>query len=112
MRRVAHPYMAWEDYRAGMYDRDHLVPDGTDMAFELLTDVPLFTAAMTAMLTAWPTAAEHYLTRPGARSWAWLGAAACMHAHGVTEKYTRSAWWLMSQDQRDAANAAANLARA
>jgi hypothetical protein len=36
---------------------------------------------------------------------------ACMHAHGVTEKYTRSAWWLMSQDQRDAANAAANLAR-
>jgi hypothetical protein len=111
MRRVAHPYTRWEDYRAGMYDRSSTPTMAADDAFELLTDPERFAGAITAMLEAWPTAAENQLTRPGAKSWSWLGAAACMHAVNVPQHCTRAAWWLMSKDQQDAANEVAEDAR-
>jgi hypothetical protein len=111
MRRVAHPYMAWEDYLAGMYGESDTPSGHTDDAFELLTDVVDLKSAMRRMLVAWPTAAEHWLTRPGAKSRAWLGAAACMFEHGAPERCTRAAWWLLTSDQQDAANAAADEIR-
>lgn len=102
--------MAWEDYQAGMYGKAEggTANDLTDSAYELLTDPAAFTNAMHGMLGAWPTAAEHYLTRPGAKSRSWLGAAACMWRYEVPEHCTRAAWSLMTADQQAAANAAAD----
>lgn len=109
--RVAHPYTAWEDYRAGMYDRSRGGADDVDSAFELLTDPEAFAAAAAAMLAEWTTAAEHWLTRPGAKSHSWIGAATCMHAERVPEHCVRKAWWLLTEDQKAAANDVADRAR-
>lgn len=111
MRRVAHPYMRWEDYLAGMYDKSATPSEHTDDAYELLTDRREFADAVAQMLAAWPTAAENWLTRPRGKSRSWLGAAACMHRAGVPEHCTRVAWWLLSADQRDEADAIADAAR-
>lgn len=94
-----------------MYGDSATPREHRDDAYELLTDVPLFDAAMAGALAAWPIAAEHWLTRPGAKSRSWLGAAACMWKHGAPRRCTREAWWLMTEDQQIAANAAADRAR-
>jgi hypothetical protein len=113
MRRAAHPYVRWEDYLAGMYGRveGEIANDLARDAYELLTDPAAFTDAMGGMLHAWPTAAEHYLTRPGAKSRSWLGAAACMWRRGAPEHCTRAAWSTMTASQQVGANAAADEAR-
>jgi hypothetical protein len=105
--------MAWEDYQAGMYGRAEGADarDLIDSAVELLTSPVAFTDAMHGMLAAWPTAAEHYLTRPGSKSRAWLGAAACMWRFQVPEHCTRVAWRVLTPGQQDAANAAADSVR-
>ena len=112
MRRVAHPYTRWEDYVAGMYDTETRVgADEVDSAYELLTDPAAFEIAMRGMLTEWPMAAEHRLSRPGAKSRSWLGAATVMWRERVPEAGTRRAWWLLTQDQMAAANVVADLIR-
>lgn len=103
--------MAWEDYQAGMYGRSRTPDEHRDAAYELLSDASAFTVAMEGMLAVWPISAEHRLTggMPGALPW--LGAAACMWAHGVPEHCTRAAWWLLTEDQMSAANDAASAVR-
>lgn len=102
--------MNWEDYRAGMYGKSATPDKCRDEAYELLSDPPAFMEAMRGMLAAWPIAAEHRLSG-GPAALSWLGAAACMWAHSVPEHCTRAAWWLLTSDQMDAANAAADAAR-
>jgi hypothetical protein len=103
--------MAWEDYRAGMYNPSDTPAVHVDEAFELLTDSEQFAAELLEMLADWPVAAENWLSRPGAKSRSWLGAATCMHAVGAPQACVRTAWWLLSQDQRDQADGIADQVR-
>lgn len=112
MRRVAHPYTRWEDYRAGMYGKSETPGEHRDDAYELLTDPAAFASALAGMLQAWPDAAENWLSRPGAKSRSWLGAAACMWRHKAPQHCTRDAWWLLTEDQQARANQVADAARA
>jgi hypothetical protein len=109
VRRVWHPYTDWEDYRAGMYGpaKDFMRERG--LSIDLLRDATgaLPDAMMDAVL-AWPIAAEHNLTDTGSNRRSWVGQAACCLAHDATEFATCSAWWELSDDQRDAANAVAD----
>lgn len=108
MRRRFHPYTAWEDYAAGMWAdspdpiRDH------NRAADLLADPDQLYVAMTAAVAAWPIAAEQNLSDLAVTGRAWLGQAACCHARGVPESETRLAWWSITDEQRTAANAAAD----
>lgn len=110
MRRVWHPYTDWEDYRAGMYGncKDFVAERG--LSIDLLRDAggALPEAMMDAVLV-WPIAAEHNLTDLGSNRRSWVGQAACCLAHNATQFATCSAWWELSDDERDAANAVADV---
>ena len=65
--------------------------------------------AMRAAVAEWPKAAAHRLTDDGLNQFAWLGWAAVGLRHSVPAHVTRAAWWQLSEDERDRANAAADI---
>lgn len=101
-----HPYTAWEDWKAGMWRLPSNVDAEIARAVEILSDCDQLRPAARAMLTAWPTSAEHNLTGAQQNPRAWVGQATCCHRAGVTESATRAAWWTLTVAQRDAANRA------
>ncbi len=109
MKRVHHPYYVWEDVRAGMY-APMRGDDEIQRSRELLANAPGLLDAMNDAIIAWPRAAEHFLTDMAGNRRAWLGWAACCYAAGSTAQATRAAWWQLTEDQRDEANAAADQA--
>jgi hypothetical protein len=111
MRRAAHPYTAWEVWQAGAYALSDTPIEHTNAARRLLADAIALLEAMQKAVELWPREAEHWLTRPGAKSRAWLGGAACMVAAGAPILCTRAAWWELSVAQQVDANAAADLVR-
>lgn len=111
MRRVAHPYTAWEGWQAGAYALSDTPIEDTAAAHALLADAVALLEAMQKACEAWPREAEHWLTRPGAKSRAWLGGAACMVAASAPILCTRAAWWKLSPGEQADANAAADLVR-
>jgi uncharacterized membrane protein YdfJ with MMPL/SSD domain len=111
MRRVAHPYTDWEGWQAGAYALSDTPIEHTAAARALLSDAVALLEAMQKACEAWPREAEHWLTRPGAKSRSWLGAAACMVTAGAPFLCTRTAWWALSVTQQADANAAADLVR-
>ena len=111
MRRVAHPYTAWEGWTAGMYGLSDTPDQHTAAGHALLTDPYALLDAMGKAVELWPIETENWLTRPGAKSRSWLGAAACMVTAGVPALCTRAAWWRLSPAQQAEANTAADLVR-
>lgn len=111
MHRAAHPYTAWEGWRAGMYALSDTPYEHAADAGRLLADPYALLEAMQKACELWPLETEHWLTRPGAKSRSWLGAAACMVTAGVPALCTRAAWWKLSIAQQAEANLAADLVR-
>jgi hypothetical protein len=109
VRRVWHPYTDWEDYQAGMYGNAKDFMRERGLSVDLLRDTVALPDAMMDAVLAWPIAAEHNLTDLGSNRRSWVGQAACCLAHGATEFATCSAWGELSEDQRDAANACADV---
>jgi hypothetical protein len=106
MQRRKYPYTEWEDYVAGLYA---LTWEGTQRdAMELLSDPGRLRSGMHQALALWPKASEHHLSDDAVNSRAWLGWAACGILARVPAHATRAAWWLLSEDQRVAANAVAD----
>jgi hypothetical protein len=109
MTQVFEPYWKWEDFQNGMYE----VPASRDMrvlaeaAKSLLSDAAAFELACRQMVEAWPVAASVNLTNINANRRAWMGQAACSYHASVPETATRIAWKELSNDQRQAANEAA-----
>ncbi len=110
MNRVWHPYMTWEDYLAGMYDLASDMPRQVAQACELLGNPEGLRDAMGDAIHAWPIAAEHYLSDLSSNRRAWVGQAACHHLLGVPAQATKAAWWQLTEEQREAANDAADSA--
>jgi hypothetical protein len=106
--RVYHPYTEWEDWKAGLWRQCVAVTDDMDRAALILSSPALFANGAREMLRAWPKAAEHNLTNTEQNRRAWLGQATCCHRAGASESATRFAWWTLSTDARDAANAVAD----
>lgn len=99
-------YTLWEDFNAGMW----MPPRAGDAgkAQHILSDPEIFRSAAVDMLNAWPVAAEHNLTNLGINRQAWIGQATCCHLAGVPESATREGWWLLSDEEKAAANAVAD----
>ena len=104
--RQKYPYYEWEDYQAGMFGMEW---EGTATdARELLASPERLHAAMMRAVSEWPKAAAHHLTDDGMNQQAWLGWAACgLHAK-VPAHLTRAAWWTLTDDERNRANAIAD----
>lgn len=111
MPRVAHPYTAWEGWRTGMYALSDTPIEHVARASMLLADPMALLDAMQKAIDLWPLETENWLTRPGAKSRSWLGAAACMVETGAPALCTRAAWWSLTVAQQIEANAAADLIR-
>lgn len=106
--QIHHPYNVWEDWQAGMWRNCVAVTDHMEAAAHILSTPDLFLASARAMLNDWTKAAEHNLTNREQNRRAWIGQAACCHAAQAPESATRFAWWMLSGDERDAANAVAD----
>lgn len=106
--RVYHPYTEWEDWQNGMWRQCVAVTEEMDRAAFILSQPIIFANAAREMLAAWPKAAEHNLTNPEQNRRAWIGQATCAHRANAPESATRFAWWTLSAEARDAANAVAD----
>jgi hypothetical protein len=73
-------------------------------------DASLYGSWMMRVTVDWPISCEQNLGATGQNRQAWVGHAACCHAINCPEDVTRAAWWLLTQPQRDAANAVADHA--
>lgn len=107
MRQVYHHYAGWEDWKAGMYKKNR----GTwrvRAAQDLLSSGEQCLKAMKSVVAKWPIATEHNLTNNAQNRRAWMGWAACCLVHGANRYATCEAWALLSEQERDIANACAD----
>lgn len=107
--RIHHPYTVWEDFRAGMYAPSSNPDNDAQRARTLLANPPGLVEAMADVVAAWPKAAQQFLTNRDSNRRSWLGQAACCYALGVPAIATRAAWWLLTEEQQELANAAADV---
>ena len=111
IKQVFSPYTAWEDWQCGLWadvrgeHRDEL----RRQSVELLCDIERFTEACRATVERWSVASAANLTNGEQNRRAWLGQASCCFAHGAPEDVTREAWGLLTESQRDEANAVAEF---
>jgi hypothetical protein len=108
--RIYHPYWVWEDI--GMWRRvwgsDRA--KAFDLAVTFTGDAVAYGDAMLRVIDEFPLACEHNLTDTAQNRQAWIGHAACYLRHDLTEDVVREAWGQLTQAQRDAANAVADIA--
>lgn len=106
MNRIYHPYTEWEDWQAGMW-RSVSGSEKIELlrkAIEFTGDAELYGSFMRKVLVEWPIACEHNLTDESQNRKAWIGHAATCMAIDCPEDITRSAWYQLTQQQRDDAN--------
>lgn len=80
--------------------RDQMLSD----AVEFTGDHKAYGAAMRRVIKEWPYSCEHNLTNTTQNRKAWIGHAACALEKGFCEDVVRSAWSLLSDEQRTEAN--------
>lgn len=109
LKRVYRPFSEWEETYAGMWMR----PTGEERAQHIekcalfMADTDAFRAAMLRAIDEWPNSCEVAFTSTASNRQAWLGHAACCIAIGCPEEPTRAAWWKLTQEAREAGDAAA-----
>jgi hypothetical protein len=107
--RIFHTYDKWECQKAGFYQntKDGISKaDGEEAYRVFLSDIPRFSAALDGVLSEWKNSCEHYLTNSAMNRVAWLGQAAMCYATGIPSAF-RSGFFLLTDEQQDAANHAA-----
>lgn len=112
MRRIYHPYWQWEDYKAGMW-RKLAADEESEMlqlAIDFTGDAEQYGSFMLRVANEYIYACEHNLSDTGMNRRAWIGHAACNLAIHCPEYLTRRAWWMLTPEQRIAADAKADEA--
>jgi len=79
-------------------------------AVEFTGNAVLYGCWMMKALEMWPISCEQNLSHKSNNRQAWIGHAACFLAIGSPEDVTREAWWMLTDEQRDLANAQADIA--
>lgn len=109
MKRIYHPYWLWEEFQCGMWRltggqerRDFL-----QAAFEFTGNAKRYGRAMRKVIIAWPISCEHNLTETSMNRLAWIGHAATQWAINCPEDVTRQAWGMLTDKQREDADAEA-----
>lgn len=99
------PFTNWEDYQNGMYETT--IPDidnSITNAIKLLTDHDEFYIACDCVINEWKISSAVNLTNINYNMRAWLGQAACCFKYGIPEMFTKKAWGMLTDKQRDDAN--------
>lgn len=106
--QVFHHYEDWEDYKCGMYDELNEGRAGrVELARSLLASPDICGRWMREVKKRWKIAVEQVFSNVNINRKAWLGQAACCLYAGVKEDETRESWWLLTDDERNTANAIA-----
>ena len=82
----------------------------TEKAIEFTGDADLYGSWMVKASEEFKISCEHHLTDASLNKQAYIGHAACALALGIPEYIVRKAWGMLTQDQRDSANAKADYA--
>lgn len=108
IEQVFHHYEEWEDYKCGLYDE---LKEGranrVELARYLLSNPTICERWMRETVKRWKIATEQVFSNIHQNRKAWLGQAACCLFAGVKEDETREAWWLLTDQERNTANAIA-----
>lgn len=108
IKQTFHHYEEWEDYQCGMYDELNEGRAGrVELARSLLSSPDICERWMREVVKRWKIASEQVFSNPHVNRKPWLGQAACCLYAGVKEDETREAWWQLSDDERNTANAIA-----
>jgi hypothetical protein len=112
VKRIYHPYTKWEEVAAGMWNKyNSRIEESMYYTAKAFTaDAKLYGQWMLKVLDAWPFSCEQNLSCGGMNRQAWIGHAAVCLAHGIPEHVTRLAWWTLTTQQQDEANAEADKA--
>jgi hypothetical protein len=110
MRRIYHAYWTWEDI--GMWRRvwGQERAQMLEVAITFTGNAKNYGAAMMDVTEQFPIACQHNLTDFAQNRQAWIGHAACYLRHDLPEDIVREAWGQLTDEQRDAANAVADIA--
>ena len=111
-KRVYHPYHLWEEYHAGMWivTAGEKRKEHAKASADLMRDPEAFFQAMMKAVNDWPISCEVNLTASSINQRAWLGHAGCCIAAGSPEDCTRLGWHMLTEEEQDNANAAADRA--
>lgn len=111
MKRIYHHYEKWEDWQNGMFANHDLIEQDSLVwnAKGLLSKPPVLLEAMKSVIKSWKHSAEVNMTHRGRNRQAWLGQSACCFVHKVPEHLTKIAWNMLTDQQREEANAVADI---
>lgn len=109
MRRQYFHYEQWECFRNGMWRivRGDERKANASAAADLMRDLHRFRQAMFTVVNEWRISCLQNLTARNVNRIAWLGQAGCCVGVGSPEENTRIGWYLLTQEEKDAANSAA-----
>jgi hypothetical protein len=112
LTKIFHPYHLWEDFQNGMW---RILEKTQEEAFlknaiEFTGNHKLYGEWMLKVVNSWKFSCEHNLTNTSMNRRAWVGHAAACMAIDCPEYITRRAWWNLSKEQQDLANAQADEA--
>lgn len=113
MRRIYHPWTAWECVPAGLYNTLPPSPmrpeEGREAYAVFLRDTPRFTDALARVLAEWPISCEQFLSNEHINRVAWLGQASMCIETGVPAAF-RSGFFALTLAEQRIANATAQQA--
>jgi len=113
LKRKYHHYLKCEEYKTNMWKQIpiELREDKIIKSRNLMLDIENFTQSMLNVINTWVYSCEANLTASVINHQAWLGHAACAFNHDAPEDLTRIAWSMLTKEQQDLANDAANKAK-
>lgn len=108
--QIFHHYEKWEDWKAGLYDSVCVYFDEKlNLSKEMLENESKFLENARSMINEWIYSAEQNLSDKSMNRQAWIGQATCCHSHSAPEYVTIQAWWMLSDEERNKANAIADI---
>ena len=106
MNRIYHTWDKWECYQAGFFDdkcRNKETTEEAEAVYKkLLSDKPMFSAALFSVINEWPMSCEHNLTNEKMNRIAWLGQAALAYTYNIPSKFRKGYYMLDNKEKLEA----------
>lgn len=106
LKQVFIRYELWEETKCGLWVQKSGI-ERTQLIHKVkrfMENTDQFYQAMRRVIAEWPVSCEVNFTNANMNHIAWLGHAACCIELGIPEECTRTAWWKLTQQQRDDAD--------
>lgn len=95
-------YKSWECARSRFYKGIDNMDEAK--AIKVMSDHKEWGKCMNGLLYKWQVSCSQFLTDPTINKIAWIGQASMACYHNVSSATVRKCWFMLTTDQRDAAN--------